>query len=226
MMGTRKFLSGKGVFPPGGVNLRAYLCGVLMYASSQPLGFLARTKNRRFPNRKPIVSHPVFSVWKLGSQTMRLWTLHPRFLDCRGLVALWREALLAQAVLSGNTRWYLHHPQLLRFRNTAAPLSSIASYLHAVLVESVRRGYHFNASKIPLADTAELIVTSQGQLDYEWTHLKAKLRVRDPYLLSTMEPIARPDPHPLFRIVPGLVEGWEILQPLRRQPAAGLKRGG
>ena len=29
---------------------------------------------------------------------MRLWTLHPKYLDGVGLVALWREALLARAV--------------------------------------------------------------------------------------------------------------------------------
>ncbi len=34
---------------------------------------------------------------------MRLWTLHPKYLDPRGLVALWREALFAQAVLRGWT---------------------------------------------------------------------------------------------------------------------------
>jgi hypothetical protein len=32
---------------------------------------------------------------------MRLWTLHPQYLDPRGLVALWRVALLAQQVLLG-----------------------------------------------------------------------------------------------------------------------------
>ncbi|MDI6747818.1 MAG: pyrimidine dimer DNA glycosylase/endonuclease V [Rhodocyclaceae bacterium] len=41
---------------------------------------------------------------------MRLWTLHPRYLDARGLVALWREARLAQAVLGGKTRGYTHTP--------------------------------------------------------------------------------------------------------------------
>jgi hypothetical protein len=46
------------------------------------------------------------------------------YLDGRGLVALWREALLAQAVLRGRTRGY-RHPQLARFRsreNLARPL--------------------------------------------------------------------------------------------------------
>ena len=37
---------------------------------------------------------------------MRLWTLHPKYLDPQGLVALWREALLARAVLQGKTRGY------------------------------------------------------------------------------------------------------------------------
>jgi hypothetical protein len=32
---------------------------------------------------------------------MRLWSLHPEYLDANGLVALWREALLAQAFLQG-----------------------------------------------------------------------------------------------------------------------------
>ena len=41
---------------------------------------------------------------------MRLWTLHPQYLDPRGLVALWREALLAQKVLLGRTRGYRAHP--------------------------------------------------------------------------------------------------------------------
>jgi hypothetical protein len=37
---------------------------------------------------------------------MQLWTLHPKHLDVRGLVALWREALLAQKILCGATRGY------------------------------------------------------------------------------------------------------------------------
>jgi hypothetical protein len=63
---------------------------------------------------------------------MRLWSLHPKYLDAKGLVALWREALLAQAVLRGNTRGYQNHPQLLRFRQQSSPLSAIASYLVSV----------------------------------------------------------------------------------------------
>jgi hypothetical protein len=46
---------------------------------------------------------------------MRLWSVHPRYLDRQGLTAAWREALLAQKVLTGTTRGYRNHPQLVRF---------------------------------------------------------------------------------------------------------------
>ena len=72
---------------------------------------------------------------------MRLWTLHPKYLDARGLVALWREALLAQAVLGRQTGGYTRHPQLIRFRNSPSPTESLASYLQAVHAEASRRGY-------------------------------------------------------------------------------------
>jgi hypothetical protein len=41
---------------------------------------------------------------------MRLWSIHPEYLDAKGLVALWREALLAQNVLQCNTKGYKKHP--------------------------------------------------------------------------------------------------------------------
>ena len=109
---------------------------------------------------------------------MRLWTLHPKYLDPRGLVALWREALLAQAVLRGQTRGYVNHPQLIRFRETADPMASIAFYLREIHAEAVRRGYRFDAQKISTSGPAELIEVSSGQLDYEWTHLVKKLSLR------------------------------------------------
>lgn len=154
---------------------------------------------------------------------MRLWTLHPKYLDCRGLVALWREALLAQAVLKGQTRGYIHHPQLIRFRATSSPVGAIASYLESVHAESVRRGYRFDATKVACSERVELIAAPRGQLDYEWAHLKEKLRVRAPSWLETIESVSIPDPHPLFRIVPGPVAEWEVMvmQP-KRMPSGEL----
>lgn len=144
---------------------------------------------------------------------MRLWTLHPKYLDPQGLVALWREALLAQAVLKGRTRGYLHHPQLIRFRETTAPVESIAFYLVEVHAEAARRGYRFDAAKIsPARPVVEPIEVTRGQLDYERGHLMEKLRIRAPTWLAEIEPTALPEPHPLFRIVPGPVAPWEVVR--------------
>lgn len=142
---------------------------------------------------------------------MRLWTLHPQYLDSRGLVALWREALLAQAVLAGRTRGYTHHPQLARFRAAPSPAAAIAAYLHAVHAEAARRGYAFDAMKIAARGRAEAIVATRGQLDYEWAHLRRKLEQRAPAWLAGLRGRSRPDAHPLFRIVAGPVADWEVV---------------
>lgn len=140
---------------------------------------------------------------------MRLWTVHPRYLDPKGLVAAWREALLAQRVLAGGTRGYRHHPQLVRFRAQADPTAVIASFLDGLAEEAQRRGYHFDTSKISGRRFAGRIPETDGQLLYEWTHLKAKLRVRAPELFRQVRSLTRPEAHPLFRIVRGGVRDWE-----------------
>ncbi|HTQ49787.1 MAG TPA: pyrimidine dimer DNA glycosylase/endonuclease V [Candidatus Acidoferrales bacterium] len=144
---------------------------------------------------------------------MRLWTLHPKYLDACGLVALWREALLAQKVLRGRTRGYRHHPQLFRFANTNHPLAALASYLQAVHEEAGRRGYKFNASKVGRPRFRGKLKEARGQLLYEWQHLKRKLKRRDPERLRKFKAVKTPAPHPLFRIVSGKVRGWEKIVP-------------
>lgn len=135
--------------------------------------------------------------------------MHPRYLDAKGLVALWREALLAQAVLRGQTRGYRHHPQLIRFRDQASPLGAIAQYLRAIHAEAMARDYDFAAGKISRAQsTAQLVVTT-GQLEHEWKHLTGKLRVRSPVAHAGLPPIVIPDPHPSFRVIAGPIDAWE-----------------
>jgi hypothetical protein len=154
---------------------------------------------------------------------MRLWSLHPRYLDSRGLVALWREGLLAQAVLAGRTRGYRHHPQLLRFRIRARPRAAIAAYLQAVHAQAEARGYRFDAGKLGRTrDRAPLTVT-RGQLELEWAHLLAKLARRDPQRHARLAGLRRPRPHPLFRVVPGRVEPWEKA-PRGPAPRRGTRR--
>ena len=140
---------------------------------------------------------------------MRLWTLHPKYLDTRGLVALWREALLAQKVLRGATRGYKHHPQLFRFARTKNPPAALAAYLKGVHAESVRRGCRFDAQKIGAARSRGTIAETRGQLLCEWRHLKRKLKRRDPKRLRELAAVKIPAPHPLFRIVAGEVREWE-----------------
>ncbi|MDE0213989.1 MAG: pyrimidine dimer DNA glycosylase/endonuclease V [Deltaproteobacteria bacterium] len=140
---------------------------------------------------------------------MRLWSLHPRYLDARGLVALWREALLAQAVLAGTTAGYRNHPQLLRFRQHPAPLSSIAQYLRIVHAESAARGYRFDRRRIARRRTSRQINVPQGQMEFEWRHLMDKLSRRSPRRHEELLAETSPLPHPLFHVVPGGIAEWE-----------------
>lgn len=141
---------------------------------------------------------------------MRIWSLHPKYLDSKGLVALWRETLLAQNVLAGNTKGYKSHPQLLRFKNTAEPMQYIGTYLMYVYEEAASRGYNFNAEKIREInkDLSPIEVTT-GQLEFEFEHLKAKLIKRDPKKYELIKDIIMPEPCELFKPVAGDVEEWE-----------------
>ena len=139
---------------------------------------------------------------------MRLWTLHPRYLDRQGLLALWREGLLARAVLHGQTRGYRNHPQLERFRGHAVPQLAIDAYLASVHEEATARGYVFDRSKLGPPQAVDRIVASDGQLDFEWQHLRRKLAVRNPQLLERWLD-TQPQCHPLFVLSPGSIAPWE-----------------
>ena len=140
---------------------------------------------------------------------MRIWSLHPKYLDARGLVALWREALLAQAVLRKQTSGYTHHPQLLRFRDCSSPVGLIAEYLRAVHAESETRGYRFGRDKISRARARGRLTVTRGQLQFEWRHLMRKLITRDPRWRAQLSGVETPRPHPLFRVVAGGIAQWE-----------------
>lgn len=140
---------------------------------------------------------------------MRLWSIHPRYLDPQGLVALWREALLARAVLRGATRGYRHHPQLERFQSHAWPRYAISGYLSGVRAEAASRGYNFDGSKVGPVRSIEPIVVTRGQLEFEWDHLLRKLSVRSPAHYREVRSLALPQCHPLMRCRAGGVQSWE-----------------
>jgi hypothetical protein len=141
---------------------------------------------------------------------MRIWSLHPRYLDATGLVSVWRKALLAREVLRGRTTGYRHHPQLERFRGHPAPLSAINAYLRAVFEEAEERGYSFDKTKLGPVRNRTRIPVTDGQLRYEWNHLRAKLKDRAPERATRSGPRKGPlAAHPLFETVKGPVEAWE-----------------
>ncbi|MEZ4742762.1 MAG: pyrimidine dimer DNA glycosylase/endonuclease V [Bdellovibrionota bacterium] len=144
---------------------------------------------------------------------MRLWSIHPKYLDAKGLVALWRESLLAKKVLEGKTKGYTSHPQLDRFKKNANPLEKINSYLHSICDEADQRGYCFDRKKlVPRKTRIRKITVTQGQIDFEWKHLQRKLFKRSRKCFWKNKLIEIPDVHPSFKIIKGGIEDWEILE--------------
>ncbi|MBK5270811.1 MAG: hypothetical protein JJE22_07340 [Bacteroidia bacterium] len=142
---------------------------------------------------------------------MRIWSLHPKYLDAKGLVALWRETLLAKHVLENKTKGYKNHPQLTRFKRTTNPLDSINHYLLYVLEEALSRNYNFDASKITSNFKRSKLTVTKGQLNYEVQHLLKKLKERNPKRFKQLRLMRSFDPHPMFRIIDGEIANWEIL---------------
>lgn len=140
---------------------------------------------------------------------MRLWSLHPSYLDAKGLVAVWREGLLARAVLRGATRGYRRHPQLERFRRHPAPVSAINHYLEVIAREAEVRGYRFDRSRIGPVRNRSSIAVSRGQLEFELAHLRAKIVRRAPGELERLTQPRGLRVHPLFVVRSGAVESWE-----------------
>lgn len=141
---------------------------------------------------------------------MRLWSVHPKYLDTKGLIACWREGLLARKVLLGETRGYRNHPQLIRFRNSSNPLAAIDAYLAEILAEAKSRGYRFDATKINAPATIEKIAVTRGQIEYETMHLKQKLASRDTKAYIRLNNIHEIAPNNIFEVYPGEIEKWEI----------------
>jgi len=141
---------------------------------------------------------------------MRIWSLHPKYLDAKGIVALWRESLLAKNVLEGRAKGYRRHPQLIRFRDSGNPVDGINQYLSTVYEDSLKRGYHFEHSKFNRDFKRLSLPVTDKQLEYEMKHLLLKLKTRDPEKFHILKNESEIKPHPLFQVIKGEVEEWEI----------------
>jgi hypothetical protein len=142
---------------------------------------------------------------------MRLWSIHPKYLDQKGLVACWRESLGAKAALDGIVQGYKNHPQLERFKKTKNQSAQINAYLYFLFKDSQDRKYNFDSSKIDFGKTiaAEQMNVTKGQIEFELGHLFDKLYIRDPNKLKRLRSVREFDVHPLFNVVPGGIESWE-----------------
>ena len=140
---------------------------------------------------------------------MRLWSLHPKYLDARGLTALWREGLLARKVLQGETKGYKNHPQLERFKSTADPVAAVDYYLSHIFREAQKRGYSFDRSKLGSGSKTVKMSVTEGQLKYEIKHLVRKLKLRNVGQYRKIASVDNPEPHSAFNVVPGEIELWE-----------------
>lgn len=140
---------------------------------------------------------------------MRIWSIHPKYLDCKGIVALWRETLLAKSVV-GTTKGYSNHSQLVRFKNTVDPQNALNEYLSYVLSEAQSRGYKFNETKVDKVVATTKIPVTSGQVKYEWEHLLKKLAIRDKVLYDKFKDVTS-EVHPMFYVIDGPVESWEVI---------------
>ncbi len=150
---------------------------------------------------------------------MRLWSLHPKYLDAKGLLAVWREGLLAKKAIAGRTGGYRNHPQLIRFRNCKNPAYAINAYLFEIYKEAQRRKYSFDSRKIKKQGARGIIPVPSGQMKFEFRHLLKKLKQRDRGAFEKLKKVRRIKTNPVFRITCGRMASWEKRQ--RRRPPAG-----
>ena len=142
---------------------------------------------------------------------MRIWSLHPKYLDAKGLVAVWRETLLAKNVLEGKTKGYKNHPQLNRFKAAKNPVDAINQYLSEIFIEASNRNYNFDKQKINWKYKKSELTVTIGQLNYEIMHLLNKLQIRDIIKYEQLKSNTKFNSHPLFKVIDGEIESWEII---------------
>ncbi len=134
---------------------------------------------------------------------MRLWSIHPKYLDRKGLLAVWREGLLAKKVLKGKTKGYKKHPQLIRFKKQKNPLLAVNAYLYQIFLEAEKRDYDFNEEKIERRILNYKIPVTDKQVKYEFQHLLKKLKIRDKRSYKKTKEVEKVEINPVFKIIRG-----------------------
>lgn len=154
-----------------------------------------------------------FYIFNLIFIFMRLWSIHPKYLDKIGLLACWREWLLALNVLAWNTKGYKNHPQLNRFKNTVNPINYINVYLTEIYKEAINRNYNFDSTKINTnIEITEKIEIKLWQIEYEFSWLMYKLKIRNKEKYNQFKNTKNIEVNPIFEIISWWIESWEIIK--------------
>lgn len=150
---------------------------------------------------------------------MRLWSISCHYLDQQGLCGLWRESLLCQAVLLGQTKGYKNHPQLDRWKKLNKPIEAIGHYLMTIHEEGLKRGYKFNFGKIVHRGGLrhDILTVTTEQIKYEWKHLENKLNNRHSQTQFDLNCIytnygKNIESNPIFNLIEGKIEDWERIK--------------
>jgi hypothetical protein len=150
---------------------------------------------------------------------MRLWSIHPKYLDKQGLGGAWREALLAKCVLENRTKGYTRHSQLIRFKETDNSLYYINLFLAEILFEAKKRNYKYDETKIDWNLIKEFkrknktkIPVTKEQVKYEFKHLLNKLKNRDIDRYYLFLETSNIEQNNVFNVVDGKIEKWEKIK--------------
>ena len=142
---------------------------------------------------------------------MRLWSIHPRYLDRIGLVALRRESLLARKVLAGEAKENVNHPRLNRFGRHVQTLKAVGDFPAAAREEALNRGYSLDTKKIRTCGSGDKIKLKRRQIEYEFELLLGRLEERTPQKYRALRVVKKEEieADPLFDIIPGGIEQRE-----------------
>ena len=71
----------------------------------------------------------------------------------------------------------------------------------------------FYKQKIDWSFRPTSLLVTKGQLQYESVHFLSKIKIRDPKKYKELKNLLSFDPHPLFNVIDGDTEDWEIITP-------------
>ena len=134
---------------------------------------------------------------------MNLWSFHPKYLDEKGLRAVWQDALFAQNVLSGRIKDHRkYYPQLMKFNNYFEPLAAIGAYLGFIYDDGVERGIIFQEHKIMHRSKRENIFqVDRERLEDEFEQYKRKMQTVSMLQTAKLRQVSKVEPHPIFEVV-------------------------